>query len=130
MARTEEQIEARTIPGHSFITLGGRDYAALEPPNARARVIRRALADYERARLEAGKNSAEQVEILETMMDTCIRAFSSEIESDWERIHETATDRERLEAMLAIRDSVMVPFTTLAAAVQPVENRKTRRAKK
>lgn len=128
--RTEDEIEAGIIPGVEHIVLGGKKYPALEPTNARARIIRKALADYERAVVAAGNDGGAQVDLLETMIDTCLQNFSEAVEGDWERIRETATDRERLAAMKVVRDSVMVVFLTLAGAVTPVPNREARRKKK
>jgi hypothetical protein len=130
MSRTEDEIEVGTLPAVGSITLGGVAYPALEPTNMRARAIRSALAAYERAATVAGGDGGAQVDLLETTMDTCLRNFSDEIEADWERIARTATDRERLAAMVAVRDSVMVAFLTLAAAATPAPNRTARRAKR
>ncbi len=128
--RTEDEIEAGIIPGVEHIVLGGKKYPAKEPSNARARLIRRTLAAYETARAEAGNDGAKQLELVEDMIDACLRGFSLEIEADWERIAETATDSERLAAIKVVRDSVMEAFMTLAGAATPAPNRETRRAKK
>jgi len=128
--RTEEEIERGALPGVEFITLGGRAYPALEPTNARARIIRKVLVDYDNARQEKGKNVADQMELVEAMIDACLKNFSDEIEADWERIARTATDSERVKAVTVVRDSVMVCFTTLAETATPVGNRKARREKK
>ena len=128
--RTDEPIEVGEVTGHKFIHLGGVDYPAREPSNARARVIRRALADYDKDRTAAGDNGAEQLELLEAMLDTCIKHFSTEVEADWDRIVETATDSERLAAIKVVRDAVMVAFMTLAGAATPELNREARRKKK
>lgn len=130
MSRTEEAIEAGVLPGVDSIVLGGKRYPAREPSNARARIIRRALVDYEQARVAAGSKNAEQIELLEGLMDTCLKAFSPEIEGDWERIVDTATDSERLAAMKVVGDAVMVAFRTLAAPATPEPNREARRKKK
>ena len=130
MSRTEDEIETGTLPGVGSMTLGGVAYPALEPTNMRARVIRSTFAEYDRARLAAGGDGVAQVDLLETMMDTCLRNFSDEIEADWERISRTATDRERVAAMLAVRHAVTVVFMTLAAAATPAPNRTARRAKR
>jgi len=88
------------------------------------------MAEYERNAKAANGKPEEQVELLEDMLDQCLRGFSDAIEEDWERIAQTATDRERLESMAVVRDAVMGTFMELAGAVTPAENRKARRAKK
>lgn len=127
--RTEEEIEAGVVPGVPFLVLGGKKYPALEPTNARARIIRRALVEYEKARVETGEDGPAQIELLESMMDTCLKHFSEDTEADWERIAATATDSERLAAINLVSESVMVAFRTLAKAATP-ENREARRKKK
>jgi len=126
--RTDDEIETGTLPG--AIVLGGVSYSVSEPTNARARVIRKWMAEYERNAKAANGKPEEQVELLEDMLDQCLRGFSDAIEEDWERIAQTATDRERLESMAVVRDAVMGTFMELAGAVTPAENRKARRAKK
>ena len=128
--RTEEEIEAGLLPGVTHIVLGGVKYPAREPSNARARTIRRALVDYEQARIATGNKNAEQIERLEGMIDKCLQAFSPEIEADWARITDTATDSERLAAITVVGEAVMVAFRTLAVAATPETNREARRKKK
>ncbi len=127
--RTEEEIEAGVIPGVDSIVLGGVSYPARTPNTKRARFIRRILAEYERARLEAGDDGPKQIDLLEAMIDTCLPKFSEEIEQDWARIEETVTDSERLTAIQVVGKAVFVAFRTLAEAATPVPNRKARRQK-
>lgn len=127
--RNQGEILSGTIPGHDFIYLGGMAYPAKEPTNSRARRIREAFQGY-RDKLKDGKDSEPSSEIVEQLFDTCIKAFSAEIESDWERIAETATDRERIAAMVVVKEAVLLPFVELAAAAMPEPNRAARRATK
>jgi len=128
--RNHGEILSGTIPGHEFIQLGGVAYPAKEPTNARARRIRDAFQGYRDTLKTDGQENEPSSEIVEELFDTCIKAFSAEIESDWERIAETATDRERIAAMLVVKEAVLLPFVELAAAAMPEPNRAARRATK
>lgn len=114
----------------TVITLGGVEYPAVEPSNARARTIRKIITEYAKASAEAKGDAEQQMELLENMMDGCLKMFSPEIEADWARIAETATDRERLAAIAVVKEAVVVAFQTLAVAATPAANREARRKKK
>jgi hypothetical protein len=126
--RTEDDIEDGIVPGAELVTLGGVAYTVRDLPNIRARQIRRNIAHYEVAQKKAKKDSPDQLDLLEDMMDACIMLGSEEIEADWDRIVNTMTDTERLNAIQTIKEIATAPFMTLAeSAATPATNRATRR---
>lgn len=130
--RTDEQILAGAVPPHTTLVLGGTHYPVREPSNARARRVRAALEGYEANAKRAIATGGSQSAVLESMIDECLQAFSPDVEADWPRIAETATDSERIAAIVIIRDAVIVPFQTLvkAAAPAPANRAARRKAKK
>jgi len=129
--RTDGEIMERVVPGVTSITLGGKEYPFREMVNKRARSIRRAIAEYDVQRKQVPGDSPEQAEIMDVMLDAIISQCSPEVEADWERIEETATDDERMAAMLVIHKAVVAPFVTVADALGPTQgNRKARRTSK
>ncbi len=131
--RSDGDILDRVVPGHQVVTLGAQDYPLLEPSNKRARVIRKAFAEYDRDRQAMEETDPGQMDLMEDFLDRCLKKLTPEIEADWARIEDTGTDTERLAAMAAMRDAVVVPFQQAAAIKQGQalpSNRATRRSKK
>jgi len=126
MARTDDEKEDGIVPDSPAIVLGGVEYPVREPPNIRARAIRRAMAEYETGH---GRTPVDESDQLESLIDVTLKLFSPEIEDDWDRISNTATDTERLNSMVVVRDVLSLPFQRLAGTAQPAPNRKTRRTK-
>ena len=126
--RSEGEILAHVVPGHTLITLGGVTYAAREPEFPRAQALMLLQGRYGDLEKDKKISDVERMAAINAITVEMVKGFSAEIDADWERICQTATMEELLWAVEIIGVVLNRPFVRRAQAVASNQSRKARRS--